>query len=175
MNIKHISLLSLLCVASTQAETAPEKKFDIATKEYRNCRKSWPHFFGQTTCDEESKAFEQAKEEFLNLEREHLQKNTTECLEYCNKFGHTFYWGWPNIQKKYCEMYFKMDGHKVIIEAFDDENGDTFLNSNKSTDEFAGHALNNYKFRVRNELSEHQLSYMDKAHSEIMEMIKQQQ
>jgi hypothetical protein len=174
MNIKYVPLLSLLCVAGAQAETAT-KQFDIATKEYRNCRNSWENLcgYGLKTYDLESKAFEQARQEFLNPHRENLQKEKKKSAAHRYRWQDTYWWNLKNIQKNDQKMSCKIDSHKVIIEAFEDKNGYNFLNSNKSTDEFAEHTLNNM-LTTKNELSESQLKYMFAAKYEIMEMIKQQ-
>lgn len=201
MNIKHILSL-LLCIAGTYTETAQksfiftsddgylncpnanvqveatvQKKLDIAANAYRNRLKSWENLYGygSKTFDEESEAFKQTLEEFLKPHHKNLQEEKEKCQKYFDKWKDTYWLILPNIQKKYHGMFFKFNGHNAIIEAFNDENGDTFLKSNKSTDKFAEDALNNMITKLTVKAGRKDL--FDYGHSityKIMEMIKQQ-
>jgi len=180
MNIKYVSLLSLLCAASAQAESAP-KKIDIAKKAYFDCRNSWWHEYGLTKCDAELKAFEQARQEFLHPHRENIDKNIAEYREYKQKQDNAYPWhrefGNQEIQK----TCFKIYGHTQIANAFDRKNEHDFLNSNKSTEELSKQILDEYLSINNIDMAEIIYNYdfntnnMHKAKYEIMEMIKQQQ
>lgn len=181
MNIKYVSLLSLLCVAGAQCtEKIARKKIDTAKAAYFDCRNSYRYALGLTACDAELKAFEQTRQEFLNPHRENIDKNTAKLKEYKQKQADAYPWhrefGNQEIQK----TYFKTWGHSKIIDVFDRKNEHDFLNSNKSTEELSKQILDEYYSIDNIDIAEIIYNYdfstnsMHKAKDEVMQMIKQQ-
>lgn len=63
MNIKYISLFSLLLISNASAMT-PGKKLEIARNDLRDSQESYR---SSTGCNAEKKAYEDAKKDFWHL------------------------------------------------------------------------------------------------------------
>jgi hypothetical protein len=189
MNIKHISLLSLLCIVSAQCtEKTTPKKIDIAKKAYLDCRE---YLSKKTTeCNSELKAFEQTKQEFLQPHREKMHDGISAHKRYNEAFRHTSSWNIPALEVSRNANYFETWGHGLIVEAFDGRNNYDFLYSDKSVEEFSNQILNEpfctdhssyVKYMLGNrfmweaEMQGKHQDHIDSARSKIKQIIKEQQ
>lgn len=189
MNIKYVSLLSLLCVVGAQCteKTAP-KKIDIAKKVYLDCRNSWE--MRLTGCNSQLKAFEQAKQEFLLPHREEMDKGIS-ANNYFNKMiAEEYFWNRANLEVSRDAHYFKTWGHGWIVEAFDGrDHKNDFLNSDKSAEEFSNQVLDNRfctgessyvedglgnRIMLKAEMQGKHKDHIDSARINIKKMIKEQ-
>jgi len=144
MNIKNISLFSLLCIANANAITVTEQ-LDKAKKELLECQKS--KF--KVSCNREKERFKQSKKEFV---APHYAK-MNEGIEKDRAIRHmTGTWRQyvPFLAKKekekidleYHENYYETWGHGWIWEAFAGRSDYDFLASEKSATEFAEFVVN---------------------------------
>lgn len=69
MNIKYVSLLSLLVVAGAQA-MSPGKKVETTKNSLKQCQDLQKKSWRSINCDEQAQTYQNAKEEFVNLLRD---------------------------------------------------------------------------------------------------------
>ncbi len=146
MNIKYISLLSLLCAARANAVTVTQK-LDEAKKELLECKKS---ISGKMlSCDQEKDRFKQSKEAFVAPHREKMEEGINKNRQ-IRKITGTWRQFVPFLAKKetekilqeYYENYYQTWGHGWIVEAFVGRSDYDFLSSDQSTTEFAKYVIN---------------------------------
>ena len=190
MNIKYISLLSLLCIASAQCtEKIAKKELDTAKEKLVNCQGSWRYGI-TTSCSNELKAFEQAKQEFLKPHREKMNEGIKANNEFKKKIAKAF-WNRATLEVSRDANYFETWGHGWIVEGFDGrDHKHDFLYSDKSAEEFSNQVLDKRfctgessyvedllgnGIMLQAEIQDKHQDHIDSARSDIKKMIKQQQ
>ena len=142
MNIKYVSLLSLLFVTGANA-MSPGKKLENTRNDFRYCNQSlWRH-----NCNEQEKAFKNAKAEFLTIHREKRNKGI-EASRQCYRDSETripltfvkrYYE--KKAQQKHLPAILEAWGSGWIVEALDGRSSYNFLLDAQSTTQFCDKVL----------------------------------
>src|SRR5579872_1162957 len=145
MNIKNISLLSLLIFTGVANTMSTPQKLDDAKRGLRDCLQSnIGHIFG---CDSQEKMFEAAREEFLAIHREKQAEGIKAARQYCNEsktsipftFAKKYYDN--KAWKKHRSALLEAWGSGWIVEAFAGRSSYSYLYGDKSTTELCDEVL----------------------------------
>jgi hypothetical protein len=195
MNIKYVSLLSLLCaIASVDAARRPvTERLDEAKRTLIACRQSNCDYASR--CQEELLKFNQAKHEFLlpHYKRASVSKRSTTLLEQTKEFTNASFFQRLRLWKKYLKDNLETQGHLWIIQAlmpneaifYDEKYNDVFLADNRSIVEFSEYVLNQYHPELSNHtenrsqlhnvlIDPHYKSEVDEAKGRVMAVVHQQ-
>ena len=144
MNIKYMSLISVLFVASASAITVTEQ-LDAAKKALNDCRASKYRI----SCNREEERFKQDVLKFVSPHHTKMEegiKKSREIVSEPQSLRERVPFLGNDIREKrlqkYNENYYETWGHGWVFEAFAGRSNYDFLSSEKSASEFAEYIVN---------------------------------